>query len=138
MVPYSKQVIEPILPKEVTDVHTVVVDSSLLQLYQERRGHRDKRYFRNASKGYERINQYAVNHKVCFEDHETWAHTNLIEDLWSSIKKSLCGQCSCVKQFDLYLAEFMRQKVSKTSSPYELNIFMDSKVKVYSQTQELC
>ncbi|GFY62591.1 integrase catalytic domain-containing protein [Trichonephila inaurata madagascariensis] len=35
---------EPILPKEMIEVHSVVADSSLLQLYHERWGHQDKRH----------------------------------------------------------------------------------------------
>ncbi|GFS70296.1 gag_pre-integrs domain-containing protein [Nephila pilipes] len=42
-----KASIEPILPKEVTEVHTAVADCSLLQLYHERRGHQDKRLIKN-------------------------------------------------------------------------------------------
>ncbi|GFS48760.1 retrovirus-related Pol polyprotein from transposon TNT 1-94 [Trichonephila clavipes] len=38
---------EPILPKEMIEVHTVIADSSLLQLYDERWGHQDKRQIRN-------------------------------------------------------------------------------------------
>ncbi|GFU93753.1 integrase catalytic domain-containing protein [Trichonephila clavipes] len=38
---------EPILPKEMIEVHTVLADSSLLQLYQERWGHQDKRHIRS-------------------------------------------------------------------------------------------
>ncbi|GFV84632.1 retrovirus-related Pol polyprotein from transposon TNT 1-94 [Trichonephila clavipes] len=38
---------EPILPKEMIEVHTVIADSSLLQLYRERWGHQDKRHIRN-------------------------------------------------------------------------------------------
>ncbi|GFY29308.1 retrovirus-related Pol polyprotein from transposon TNT 1-94 [Trichonephila clavipes] len=38
---------EPILPKEMIEVHTVIADSSLLQLYHERWGHQDKRHIRN-------------------------------------------------------------------------------------------
>ncbi|GFW45990.1 retrovirus-related Pol polyprotein from transposon TNT 1-94 [Trichonephila clavipes] len=38
---------EPILPKEIIEVHTVIADSSLLQLYHERWGHQDKRHIRN-------------------------------------------------------------------------------------------
>ncbi|GFW65560.1 retrovirus-related Pol polyprotein from transposon TNT 1-94 [Trichonephila clavipes] len=35
---------EPILPKEMIEVHTVITDSSLLQLYHERWSHQDKRH----------------------------------------------------------------------------------------------
>ncbi|GFW25363.1 retrovirus-related Pol polyprotein from transposon TNT 1-94 [Trichonephila clavipes] len=38
---------EPILPKEMIEVHTVIPDSSLLQLYHERWDHQDKRHIRN-------------------------------------------------------------------------------------------
>ncbi|GFT49467.1 copia protein [Trichonephila clavipes] len=38
---------EPILPKEMIEVHTVIADSSLLQLYHERWGYQDKRHIRN-------------------------------------------------------------------------------------------
>ncbi|GFU51041.1 uncharacterized protein TNCV_2757141 [Trichonephila clavipes] len=39
--------LKPILPKEMIEVHTVIADSSLLQLYHERWGHQDKRHIRN-------------------------------------------------------------------------------------------
>ncbi|GFX14036.1 retrovirus-related Pol polyprotein from transposon TNT 1-94 [Trichonephila clavipes] len=39
--------IEQILLKEMTEVHTVVADSSLLQLYPVRWSHKDKRHIRN-------------------------------------------------------------------------------------------
>ncbi|GFX44583.1 retrovirus-related Pol polyprotein from transposon TNT 1-94 [Trichonephila clavipes] len=38
---------EPILPKEMTEVHTFIADSYMLQLYYERWGHQDKRHIRN-------------------------------------------------------------------------------------------
>ncbi|GFY46268.1 retrovirus-related Pol polyprotein from transposon TNT 1-94 [Trichonephila inaurata madagascariensis] len=41
---------EPFLPKEMIEVHTVAVDSFLLQLYHERWGHQYKRHVRNMLK----------------------------------------------------------------------------------------
>ncbi|GFX79872.1 retrovirus-related Pol polyprotein from transposon TNT 1-94 [Trichonephila clavipes] len=38
---------EPILPKEMIEVLTVIADSSCQQLYHERWGHQDKRHIRN-------------------------------------------------------------------------------------------
>ena len=57
-------------------------------------------------KGFQHL---SVKHSLNFADPETGAHTNLIEGMWSAIKRSLPRKHD--RNHYLYLAEYMSQRL---------------------------